>query len=663
MSRVDPSRSATEPLEGRLEFETLLAVLSSRFINLPPGELDREIEDALRRVCELLDIDVAVLWQWSNSAPDVVRPTHAHPLRDDPRALEPLNQEAYPWVVRQMRAGRMVVFSSMDELPPEAAIDRASARLTGIRSNLTLPLAVGGEPPVGALAFNALRAEHAWPDALVQRLSLVAQVFTNALARRRADQALRESEELSRATFEQAAVGIAHVGTDGRWLRVNDRLCAIVGYSREELLHSSFQEITHPDDLEEDLRQVRRLLDGAIRTHSMEKRYIRRDGSVVWISLTVSLARSTGGEPRYFISTIEDVTERKRAEGALRTGEARLASGADLAGLAFYEVDLARGVMYADDRLRDLCGVPPGREEGLGVLQFWLEHLHPDDVERVKADRETLHSGRIERFSLEYRYLHPSCGELWIHHLAGAAERDGHGRATHTFGVLREVTEQKRVEAALADLSRRLIRAQEEERALLARELHDDLSQRLALLAIEAGRAELGDPGGLHAETLRALREGLVRLSEDVHALAYQLHPSVLEELGLAEALRTECERRQRQGRIAFSVAIDARPDAVAPDAALCLFRVAQEALGNVVRHAEASSVTVTLREMGHGLLLSVRDDGIGFDPAAPRAMRTLGLASMRERVKLVNGTLDVEGAPGQGTTVVAWVPGNAPPA
>jgi signal transduction histidine kinase len=271
--------------------------------------------------------------------------------------------------------------------------------------------------------------------------------------------------------------------------------------------------------------------------------------------------------------------------------------------------------------------------------------------------RQQLEDGRLEQLSVEYRYLHPARGETWIHHLSGVSRRDAAGRRVRTFGVLRDVTEVKRAETALHDLSRRLIQAYEDERALLARELHDDLSQRLAVLAIDVGRAALAAPDGAQADAMKAVREGLVRLSEDVHSLAYQLHPSVLEELGLAEALRTECERLGRQGRLDVSVKLDSVPNAVGRDAALCLFRVAQEALNNVVRHAGARSATVDLRAMDGGLLLAVRDDGVGFDPASPGTGRSLGLASMRERVQLVNGTLDVESALGQGTAVVAWVP------
>jgi PAS domain S-box-containing protein len=134
---------------------------------------------------------------------------------------------------------------------------------------------------------------------------------------KRAEAELKESEERFRATFEQAAVGIAHNALDGSWLRVNQRLCDILGYTREELLQKTFQEITYPDDLDADLEQTRRLLAGEINTFTMEKRYIRKDGSVVWINLTVSLVREPSGDPGYFIAVIEDISERKQVEGKL----------------------------------------------------------------------------------------------------------------------------------------------------------------------------------------------------------------------------------------------------------------------------------------------------------------------------------------------------------
>ena len=215
----------------------------------------------------------------------------------------------------------------------------------------------------------------------------------------------------------------------------------------------------------------------------------------------------------------------------------------------------------------------------------------------------------------------------------------------------------RRAEEAAHALSRRLIHAQEEERARLARELHDDVTQRLARLAIDAGRLELGVNGDSAAEIMGSVRDGLVRVSEDIHALSYRLHPSVLEDLGLAEALKAECERFSRQESIPSDLKLEDLPPVIPPDPALCLFRVAQGALRNVARHARARNVGVLLRGMDGGVQLAVRDDGIGFDPTAEKNRPTLGLASMDERVHLVGGELDVESAPSHGTAIVAWVP------
>jgi signal transduction histidine kinase len=532
VSTDDQTGPSVEGLAGRLEFETLIADLSSRFIDLPPGDVDREVEDALRRVCELLGVDHAVLWQWPAGASGRITPTHFHPAQQGPSPSEPVFVDQYPWYLDEMLAGRTVAISSLDELPAEAAIDRESGRRLGIRSSLCLPLAVGAEVPFGALAFNMLRGERLWSETLVKRFQLVTQVLANALARKGHDLRLRESE-------------------------------------------------------------------------------------------------------------------------------VRLAAAADLAGLGFYDVDFVRGTIYVDDRLRDVCGIPPDRNTGLQPLEYWLEHLHPDDRQRVLTLRAQLHEGATDRTWVEYRFHHPVRGEVWIDHAGCVAGRDITGRATRTFGVLRDITAQKRAEDGLRNLSRRLIEAHEEERALLARELHDDVTQRLAVMAIEVGQAEFAAPDGRQPQLIRSVREGLVRLSEDVHSLAYQLHPSVLEELGLAEAIRTECERRSRQGLVDVSLDLAPLPAIVGRDVALCLFRITQEALNNIIHHAQAHSARISLRVLDDGLLLAVRDDGVGFDAARGAAEKHLGLASMRERAQLVNGTIDIESAPGLGTAVIVRVPVN----
>ena len=198
--------------------------------------------------------------------------------------------------------------------------------------------------------------------------------------RKQAEEELRESEERFRGTFEQAAVGIAHVGTDGHWLRVNRRLCDIVGYEKEELLRLTFQDITHPDDLETDLEGARRLLAGEIESYSREKRYFRKDGSIVWIYLTVSLVRSASDEPRYFISVTEDITERKRIEEAQRF----LAEvGASLSSSLDYRTTLARVARLAVPHLADWCVVDILKEEDGSLDRLAVAHQDPEKVALV----------------------------------------------------------------------------------------------------------------------------------------------------------------------------------------------------------------------------------------------------------------------------------------
>jgi signal transduction histidine kinase len=216
--------------------------------------------------------------------------------------------------------------------------------------------------------------------------------------------------------------------------------------------------------------------------------------------------------------------------------------------------------------------------------------------------------------------------------------------------------ERRRAEEAAHELSGQLINAHEEERSRLARELHDDVTQRLALLAIDAGREERS-PGPTGGTAMRTMRERLVRLSEDVHALSYRLHPSILEDLGLIEALKSECERFSRTCSIRLEASAKDIPEKLPHDVALCLFRVAQEGLRNIARHAAARQVEVRLRRLDGGLQLTVRDDGIGFDPARNRSRISLGHASMRQRVLLLGGMVDIASRPGHGTTIQACVP------
>jgi signal transduction histidine kinase len=223
--------------------------------------------------------------------------------------------------------------------------------------------------------------------------------------------------------------------------------------------------------------------------------------------------------------------------------------------------------------------------------------------------------------------------------------------------LLYERQQRQHSEEAAYELSGRLINAQEEERARLARELHDDVTQRLALLAIDAGREARTLSSTAGGAAIQTMQQGLVRLSEDVHALSYRLHPSILEDLGLIEALKSECDRFSGMDSIRLKMNAEQITERLPRDVALCLFRIAQEALRNIARHAGASQAEVSLRRLNGGLQLAVRDNGAGFDPAQHRAGTSLGHASMRQRASLLGGTVEIESSPGRGTIIRAWVP------
>src|SRR5215470_1142990 len=226
-------------------------------------------------------------------------------------------------------------------------------------------------------------------------------------------EALPDSDARFGAIFENAAVGVACVAPDGRWVEVNQRLCDIVGYTREELLTKTFGDITHPDDLEQDSRVMRRMLAGEIETYLREKRYCHKDGSVVWANLTVSLTRKMDGSPDYFISIVEDISERKQAEEKLRDSEERLRLASSAAGLGVFEWDLQAGrAVWENERMYEIFGHSRA-DSALSMAQLVGKYMHPDDVptfwqaiaDGMKTGRPVHTAYRIRRKDGALRWL------------------------------------------------------------------------------------------------------------------------------------------------------------------------------------------------------------------------------------------------------------------
>jgi len=205
-------------LEERLRFEMLIADLSSEFVQLPSGDVDRKIENAQRRVCQCLGLDLSALWQWSVEAPHFLTLTHLYRALDGPPTPERMDaSEFFPWCQQQLMSGKIVAVCSLDELPAEAARDREMWLHYGIKTSLTFPLSAGGCLPVGALSFNTVREERTWPEQIVKRLQLVAQIITNALARKRTDEILRENQECLELAADSAGAASARWSASPFW--------------------------------------------------------------------------------------------------------------------------------------------------------------------------------------------------------------------------------------------------------------------------------------------------------------------------------------------------------------------------------------------------------------------------------------------------------------
>jgi signal transduction histidine kinase len=356
-----------------------------------------------------------------------------------------------------------------------------------------------------------------------------------------------------------------------------------------------------------------------------------------------------------FMALASLVEERKQAEEELRESEERLLLAVQAGRMYVFEWDMPTDSIV---RTRESAVIfnwidDPTRVTG----QQFVDRIHPDDREAYCLLRADLTPDNPV-YKTSYRVLRPDGSVIWLE-ANGRAFFDAQGKMLRIIGIVADVTESKLAEEALAGVSRRLIQAQEQERTRIARELHDDIGQRLALLTIELDqfRQKFFDLPAEPLHRIGELRDKSSDIAVDVQSLSHTLHSSKLEYVGIAAAMRAFCHELSDQQNVEVVFAHDEVPRTLPQEISLCLFRVLQEALQNAIKHSGVRHFDAELRYAPDVIDLTVRDSGSGLDVQQAMKTRGLGLVSMAERVKLVDGQLSIDSQPNLGTTIHARVP------
>jgi len=638
-------RKFQKSLVEQIAFERMLADLSTTFINLPEEQIGATIEQSLRRIAECLNLDRITLFEnLPNGAG--LRTTlswHSNQAKLVPAMFR---ADEFPRMTSLLQNGEAMLISDRDTLPEEFGAEKAYFQESGAISVAAIPLK-SGDQRFGAVSFASTRRRVLWTEALVGQLRLLAGIFSNALMRKRA----LDARFVHAAIVESTDDAVISKDLDGTILSWNSGAQGLFGFSASEAIGQPIT-IIIPDELRaEEASILQRTGCGEAIDHYETVR-VTKAGRKLQVSLTISPLRDSSGKIVGASKIARDITEKKQAEQALRKSEERFRLFMDHSpAVAWMKDEPGRYVYLSESYLKQL-GV--SMEDRLGKTDL---EVYPRAIaeELVKNDRLALDLGRpIEVTEDSIGSKGQPC--TWLAYKFPFQDASGQ---LFVGGIGVDISERKKAEQALHDLTGRLISAQEEERTRIARELHDDFSQRLALLGISLGQLwkkiapqEVESRASVQ-EMLKAIKE----ISSDMHSLSHELHSSKLEHVGLGPALTALCRDIGLKYTVEVQFSQSEASLHIPKDVALCLFRVAQESLANVVKHSRAKTAHVELGGSPSSITLRISDSGIGWDTFSPKNNAGIGLVGMRERLRLVGGTFLVTSQPGRGTEISAEVP------
>lgn len=500
--------------------------------------------------------------------------------------------------------------------------------------------------------------------------------YLDITPRKQAERALYESQERFRKIYDNAVAGIAISNQTGQFEQSNPAFCNLLGYTEAELRHLDFLSLVHPDDRPANRLEHERMLAGKQPFFEIENRYVHKAGHPIWVRKFVSVLTDVSGRPVHIMALVVDITARKTTEQALRESESRLNGIIGTATDAIITTDANQRIMLFNTAAEQMMGYKADQIIGQPLSVLLPERAREAHIRYVDDFAQTGITARTIGQPGELYGQRADGTEFPIEAMISQVEVAGQKYFT---AIVRDISERKRFEEErnrllaevvvqreqLRALAEKLTTAQEAERKALARELHDQVGQQLTSLNLNLNTLRTHILGAGHGSAPKALAlvdrslalvEETIERIQDVMA---NLRPPVLDDYGLLATLKWYVSQLAPQVKFAIQVQGSEPDPRLAAAVELALFRIAQEALTNVVKHSRAKTVAINL-ESNNLVRLTIADDGVGFvvkshQQSGKRA--GLGLLTISERIEAVNGVCHIESQPGVGTRVIAEVP------
>lgn len=481
---------------------------------------------------------------------------------------------------------------------------------------------------------------------------------------------LAESKDYFKALIENAQDIITVLDRKGIIRYDTPSVNRILGYKKDELVGKNAFRHIHPNDVKKVERAFSKIKDNPGQTVSVEFRFRHKNGSWVYLESLAKFITQKSNGPVAVINS-RDITKRKQRMQKLREHRTKLAEAQKIAKVGSWEWNIhADPELEWSDQMCRIYGIDP--EDCDKKYNTFIKFTHPEDRERVKKTIESALQNK-NSFSLEYKITRAD-GEVRILHGRGRVMLNEEGNVIKIIGTGQDVTDQKETERKIRDYSERIQRlterrqrTREKERIRIAREIHDELGQMLTVLKMDISMMSGQMKKKVSGENLEYFNDEAEKIldrintiMDSVQRITTELRPEVLDDLGLIEALKWQAREFRKRSKLAIDFKTSLTDtDFLDEDETTTLFRIYQETMSNIVRHAQATEIKIKLEKRKENLLLSVSDNGVGITEAQQQASNSFGLMGMRERARFLGGDVYIEGKKGEGTNVLLRIPLN----